>query len=92
MLHQRLITEFCESKRGQIIDIENDAATVPTDWNTLVKPALDTPEDITTYELHVRDFSAYDETVAANIETLALLGRTVTPDLWDRSILEEVHG
>ena len=33
-----------------------------------------------------------DEAVAANIETLALLGRTVTPDLWDRSILEEVHG
>jgi len=33
-----------------------------------------------------------DETVGANIETLALLGRTVTPDLWDRSILEEVHG
>jgi NitT/TauT family transport system substrate-binding protein len=33
-----------------------------------------------------------DETVAANVETLALLGRTVTPDLWDRSILEEVHG
>jgi NitT/TauT family transport system substrate-binding protein len=33
-----------------------------------------------------------DETVAANIETLALLGRTVSPDLWDRSILEEVHG
>jgi NitT/TauT family transport system substrate-binding protein len=33
-----------------------------------------------------------DETVAANIETLALLGRSVTPELWDRSILEEVHG
>ena len=33
-----------------------------------------------------------DETVAANIETLALLGRRVTPELWDRSILEEVHG
>ncbi|MEM1375794.1 MAG: ABC transporter substrate-binding protein [Pseudomonadota bacterium] len=32
-----------------------------------------------------------DETVAANIETLGLLGRTVTSDLWDRSILEEVH-
>jgi len=32
-----------------------------------------------------------DDTVAANIETLALLGRTVTADLWDRSILEEVH-
>ena len=33
-----------------------------------------------------------DETVAANIETLALLGRDVSADLWDRSILEEVHG
>jgi ABC-type nitrate/sulfonate/bicarbonate transport system substrate-binding protein len=33
-----------------------------------------------------------DDAVAANIETLGLLGRTVTPDLWDRSILEEVHG
>ncbi|MDW4497934.1 ABC transporter substrate-binding protein [Sulfitobacter sp. D35] len=33
-----------------------------------------------------------EETVAANIETLALLGRDVTPDLWDRSILEEIHG
>ena len=33
-----------------------------------------------------------EETVAANIETLALLGREVTADLWDRSLLEEVHG
>ena len=33
-----------------------------------------------------------DDTVAANIATLALLGRKVTPDLWDRSILDEVHG
>lgn len=33
-----------------------------------------------------------DDTVAANIETLALLDREVTPDLWDRSILEEVYG
>ena len=33
-----------------------------------------------------------DDTVAANIETLGLLGREVTADLWDRSILEEVHG
>lgn len=32
-----------------------------------------------------------EETVAANVETLGLLGRTVTPELWDRSILEEVH-
>ena len=33
-----------------------------------------------------------DDSVQANIETLALLGREVTPELWDRSILEEVHG
>ena len=33
-----------------------------------------------------------EETVAANVETLKLLGKPVSPDLWDRSILEEVHG
>lgn len=33
-----------------------------------------------------------DDTVAANIETLSLLGRDVSADLWDRSLLEEVHG
>lgn len=32
-----------------------------------------------------------DETVQQNVETLGLLGRSVTADLWDRSILEEVH-
>lgn len=32
-----------------------------------------------------------EETVAANIETLALLGRDVGPDLWDRSLLEAAH-
>ncbi|MGQ0563510.1 MAG: ABC transporter substrate-binding protein [Gemmobacter sp.] len=40
-----------------------------------------------------RGFGSWtDDTVAANIATLALLGRTVTPDLWDRSVLDEVHG
>lgn len=33
-----------------------------------------------------------DESVAANIATLALLDRKVGPELWDRSILDEVHG
>jgi len=33
-----------------------------------------------------------DDTVAENIETLALLDRNVSADLWDRSLLEEVHG
>ena len=33
-----------------------------------------------------------DETVQENIETLALLDMPVSADLWDRSILDEVHG
>ena len=33
-----------------------------------------------------------EDTVAANIETLGLLGREVSTDLWDRSLLEEIHG
>ncbi|WP_445285932.1 ABC transporter substrate-binding protein [Yoonia sp. 2307UL14-13] len=33
-----------------------------------------------------------DETIAANVETLALLGQDVSTDLWDRSLLEEIHG
>nr|WP_246098759.1 ABC transporter substrate-binding protein [Paracoccus laeviglucosivorans] len=33
-----------------------------------------------------------DEAVEDNIRTLALLGSKVTPDLWDRSILDAVHG
>lgn len=32
-----------------------------------------------------------DASVEANIRTLSALGRKVTPDLWDRSILEEIH-
>lgn len=31
-----------------------------------------------------------EDTVAANIETLALLGREVSPDMWDRSLLEDL--
>ncbi|WP_298934758.1 ABC transporter substrate-binding protein [uncultured Ruegeria sp.] len=33
-----------------------------------------------------------DDTVSKNIETLALLDHDVSAGLWDRSILEEVHG
>ncbi|WP_134681135.1 ABC transporter substrate-binding protein [Paracoccus ravus] len=37
-------------------------------------------------------FGAWDEaSVSANIETLAHLGYKVTTDLWDRSILDEIH-
>ncbi|HEX2061744.1 MAG TPA: pullulanase-type alpha-1,6-glucosidase, partial [Thermoanaerobaculia bacterium] len=37
----------------------------PAGWDSLVKPELDAPEDITLYELHVRDFSADDASVPA---------------------------
>ncbi len=50
------------SKRSQIVNL-SDADLKPDGWDTLVKPELDAPEDITVYELHVRDFSVYDESV-----------------------------
>ncbi|MCB9451529.1 MAG: pullulanase-type alpha-1,6-glucosidase [Anaerolineaceae bacterium] len=50
------------SERSQIVNL-NDPALMPEGWNDLVKPELNAPEDIVEYELHVRDFSAFDETV-----------------------------
>ncbi len=50
------------STRSQIVDL-SDAALAPTGWSTLAKPALNAPEDIVLYELHVRDFSANDSSV-----------------------------
>jgi pullulanase-type alpha-1,6-glucosidase len=50
------------SKRSQIVDL-SAAALKPQGWDTLAKPVLDAPEDIVIYELHIRDFSAYDKTV-----------------------------
>lgn len=50
------------SKRSQIVDL-SAAALKPQGWETLVKPALDAPEDIVIYELHIRDFSISDKSV-----------------------------
>ena len=50
------------SQRSQIVDL-NDAALKPLGWNLIRKPFVNEPEDITLYELHVRDFSANDPTV-----------------------------
>jgi pullulanase-type alpha-1,6-glucosidase len=52
------------SLRSQIVDL-NDTALQPPEWAELAKPALLAPEDAVIYELHVRDFSAFDETVPA---------------------------
>ncbi|MBI5960168.1 MAG: pullulanase-type alpha-1,6-glucosidase [Chloroflexi bacterium] len=48
------------SQRSQIVDLLNDTSLMPPGWNEMTKPALETPEDIVLYELHVRDFSASD--------------------------------
>ena len=50
------------STRSQVVDLA-DPALQPEGWSTLSKPPLAAPEDISVYELHVRDFSASDETV-----------------------------
>ncbi len=50
------------STHSQIIDL-TDPALQPEGWEELAKPPLAAPEDISVYELHVRDFSASDETV-----------------------------
>jgi pullulanase len=53
------------STRSQIVDLE-DTALKPANWNQIRKPFVNAPEDISIYELHVRDFSAGDQTVPAN--------------------------
>ncbi|HEX2223211.1 MAG TPA: pullulanase-type alpha-1,6-glucosidase, partial [Thermoanaerobaculia bacterium] len=50
------------SQRTQIVRLD-DASLKPAGWDALVKPRLDAFEDITLYELHVRDFSASAPTV-----------------------------
>lgn len=52
------------SQRSQIVDL-NDMALMPEGWGDYTKPDLDAPEDIVLYELHVRDFSIYDDSVPA---------------------------
>jgi pullulanase len=51
------------STRSLIIDLD-DPQFMPENWERLEKPDFgDAPEDITIYELHVRDFSIFDESV-----------------------------
>ncbi|MFZ0546399.1 MAG: pullulanase-type alpha-1,6-glucosidase [Candidatus Promineifilaceae bacterium] len=50
------------STRSQVIDL-TDPTYMPDGWDGLTKPELDAFTDIVLYELHIRDFSAIDETV-----------------------------
>jgi pullulanase-type alpha-1,6-glucosidase len=50
------------STRSQIVDL-NDVALKPAGWDELSKPELVAPEDISIYEIHMRDFSVNDPSV-----------------------------
>jgi pullulanase len=52
------------STRSRIVDL-NDAAFKPQGWDTLKKPDLRSVNDLSLYELHVRDFSVNDTSVPA---------------------------
>ena len=54
------------STRSHIVSLD-DSELQPRGWGKLHKPYLAAPEDIVLYELHVRDFSATDETVPADL-------------------------
>jgi pullulanase len=54
------------SARSQIINLD-DADLKPEGWDGRQRPPLAAPEDIVVYELHVRDFSAYDQSVPAEL-------------------------
>ncbi len=51
-----------DSQATHIISLD-DPQTKPSGWDELEKPDLAAPEDVTVYELHVRDFSVSDATV-----------------------------
>jgi pullulanase/glycogen debranching enzyme len=50
------------SQRSQIVNLD-DCTLKPPGWDELPKPFLTGPNDIVVYELHLRDFSIFDETV-----------------------------
>ncbi|MFC6633047.1 pullulanase-type alpha-1,6-glucosidase [Microbulbifer taiwanensis] len=53
------------SGKSQLINLD-DRDLKPRGWERLRKPRLQEAEDISVYELHVRDFSIEDETVPGN--------------------------
>ena len=55
------------SGRSQVIDLAGDGTLKPPAWNALHKPQLSAFEDIVLYELHIRDFSANDASVPADV-------------------------
>ena len=52
------------NSRSLIVNLDDDS-TKPRHWDEQNRPALDGPQDIVLYELHIRDFSAADSSVPA---------------------------
>jgi len=77
------------SARSQIVDLD-DPALMPDGWDALVKPPLADPVDAVIYELHVRDFSASDATVPADLRgTYAAFGLEDTAGVTHLTALAE---
>ena len=53
-------------QRSQIVNLD-DAGLKPEGWGAAELPPLAAPEDIVIYELHVRDFSIFDQNVPAEL-------------------------
>jgi len=74
-IEQNLVTDpysvslRMNSARSQIVDL-NDPSLKPSGWDDLVKGPLADPVDAVIYELHVRDFSAADESVPLELRGL----------------------
>lgn len=54
------------SLKSQAVDLDS-ASWKPSGWDALKKPAFTAPEDMTIYELHVREFSSNDQSMAENV-------------------------
>jgi pullulanase-type alpha-1,6-glucosidase len=54
------------SQRSQIVNLADDSLK-PDGWDTLGKPPIQRPEELSLYELHVRDFSLNDPGVPAEL-------------------------
>nr|MDJ0716368.1 hypothetical protein [Prochloraceae cyanobacterium] len=75
------------SQRSQFVDLYNDPSLQPAGWDSLKKPTFTVPEDMAVYEVHVRDFSREDETVApehrGKFKAFTYDGKNDRPELSD---------
>jgi pullulanase-type alpha-1,6-glucosidase len=62
---------------SQIVDM-NDKALIPDGWARAKKPPFNGPQDAVIYELHVRDFSVFDDSVEPKFR--GKFGAFVNPD------------